>query len=306
MAKSITAPYIVLEEFNQFLVPSWKKPEDGNDPFDGAYLDSFTPTTRKELAVTFEVKVSMIWDVLRIARESELALSASILCPATRRIITSPNIALKSTDKDGARSTALVIPEGALSNQAFFDCRLVLANDTKPTDSLAARFKSSLLWKHSTKVLLEGSSPMFPVTAERFSADNGGATAAWRMSWQRATLLSSPSKVRLITNSDNTHFINLLKTQSPDGLNPAHSMLQYNVACSMLENICGKFADDFRQIPADQLTEGTLGHNLNMFFKKFFHPRYASITDLIEAYKDNPEQCRAVLQSKIEGNLLHV
>jgi hypothetical protein len=199
-----------------------------------------------------------------------------------------------------------VIPEGALSNQAFFDCRLVLANDTKPTDSLAARFKSSLLWKHSIKVLLEGTSPMFPVTAERFSSDNGGATAAWRMSWQRATLLSSPSKVRLITNSDNTHFTNLLKTQSPDGLNPAHSMLQYNVACSILENICGKFADDFKQIPADQLTEGTLGHNLNMFFKKFFHPRYASITDLIEAYKDNPEQCRAVLQSKIEGTLLHV
>ena len=83
-------------------------------------------------------------------------------------------------------------------------------------------------------------------------------------------------------------------------------MLQYNVACSMLENICGKFADDFKQIPADQLTEGTLGHNLNMFFKKFFHPRYASITDLIEAYKDNPEQCRSVLQSKIEGTLLHV
>ena len=248
----------------------------------------------------------MIWDVLRLARESELALSASILCPATRRIITSPNIVLKSTDKDGTRSTALVIPEGALSNQAFFECRLVLANDTKPTDSLAARFKSSLLWKHSIKVLLEGSSPMFPVTAERFSTDNGGATAAWRMSWQRATLLSSPSKVRLITNSDNTHFTNLLKTQSPDGLNPAHSMLQYNVACSMLENICGKFADDFKQIPADQLTEGTLGHNLNMFFKKFFHPRYASITDLIEAYKDNPEQCRSVLQSKIEGTLLHV
>ena len=306
MAKSITAPYIVLEEFNQFLVPDWKNPEDGKDPFDGAYLDSFTPTTRKELTVTFEIKVSMIWDVLRLARESELALSASILCPATRRIITSPNIVLKSTDKDGTRSTALVIPEGALSNQAFFECRLVLANDTKPTDSLAARFKSSLLWKHSIKVLLEGSSPMFPVTAERFSTDNGGATAAWRMSWQRATLLSSPSKVRLITNSDNTHFTNLLKTQSPDGLNPAHSMLQYNVACSMLENICGKFADDFKQIPADQLTEGTLGHNLNMFFKKFFHPRYASITDLIEAYKDNPEQCRSVLQSKIEGTLLHV
>ena len=305
MAKSITAPYIVLGESNQFLEPIWSNREDGKDPFDGAYLDSFTATARKELTVTFEVKVGMIWDVLRLAPESELALSASILCPATRRIISSPNISLKSTDKDGVWSTALVIPEGALSNQALFECRLVLANDTKPADSLAARFKSSLLWKHSIKALIEGSSPMFPVTAEQFSTDNGGATAAWRMSWQRATLLSSPSKVRLITNSDNTHFTNLLKAQSPDGLNPAHSVLQYNVACSMLENICGKFADDFRTVPADQLTEGTLGYNLNMFFRKFFHPRYASITDLIEAYKDNPEQCRAVLQSKIEGPLLH-
>ena len=306
MAKSITAPYIVLEELSQLLVHTWKNPEDSKDPFDGAYLDAFTPTSRKELAVTFEIKVRMIWDILKLAPESELALSASILCPTTRRIITSPNIALKSTDRDGTRSTALVIPEGALSNQAFFECRLVLANDTKPADSLAARFKSSLLWKHTTRVLLEGSSPMFPVTAEKFSIDNGGANAAWRMSWQKATLLSSPSKVRLITNIENTHFNTLLKTQNPDGLNPAHSMLQYNVACSMLENICGRFAEDFKQIPAEQLTDGTLGHNLNMFFMKFFHPRYATITDLIEAYADNPEQCRAVLQSQIEGTILHV
>ena len=142
MAKSITAPYIVLEEFNQFLVPSWKNPEAGKDPFDGDYLDDFTPTTRKELAVTFEIKVRMIWDILKLAPESELALSASILCPATRRIITSPNIVLKSMDNDGTRSTALVIPEGALSSQAFFECRLVLANDTNTPDSLAARFKS--------------------------------------------------------------------------------------------------------------------------------------------------------------------
>jgi hypothetical protein len=306
MAKSITAPYILLEELNQFLVPCWKNPEDGKDPFDGAYLGSFTPTNRKELAVTFEIKVRMIWDILKLAPESELALSASIVCPATRRIITSPNIALKSTDTDGTRSTALVIPEGALSNQAFFECRLVLANDTQPTDSLAARFKSSLLWKHTIRVLLEGSSPMFPVTAEKFSSDNGGANAAFRMSWQKATLLSSPSKVRLITNSENAHFNTLLKATSPDGLNPTHSLLQYSVACSMLENICGRFAEDFKQVPADQLTEGTLGHNLNMFFNKFFHPRYASITDLIEAYADNPEQCRAVLQSQIEGTLIHV
>jgi hypothetical protein len=306
MAKSITAPYIVLQDENEFVVPTWKNPEDGKDPFDGAYLDSFTPTNRKEIAVTFEIKVALIWGVLKLTPESELALSASVLCPATRRIITSPNISLKSTDKDGARTTSLVIPEGALSNQAYFECRLVLANDTKPTDSLAARFKSSLLWKNSIKVLLEGSAPMFPVTAERFSSDNGGATAAWRMSWKKATLLSSPSKVRLITNSDNNYFNALLKQPSPDGLNPAHSMLQYSVACSMLENICIRFAEDFKQIPADQLTEGTLGHNLNMFFKKFFHPQFVTITDLIEAYADNPEQCRAVLQSKIPGTLIHV
>lgn len=256
--------------------------------------------------MTFEIKTGLIWGVLKLAPESELALCASILCPATRKIITSPNIILRSTDKDGIWSTSLVIPEGALSNQALLECRLVLANDTKPTDSLAARFKSSLLWKHTIKVMLEGSSPMFPVTAEKFSSDNGGVTAAWRMSWKKATLLSSPSKVRLITNSDNSHFNNLLKQHSPDGLNPVHSMLQYCVACVVLENICGTFAEDFKQIPADQLTEGTLGHNLNMFFKKFFQPQFASITDLIEAYADNPEQCRSVLQSKITGTLIHV
>lgn len=68
MAKSVTAPYIVLEEFNQFLVPSWKNPADGKDPFDGGYLDSFTPTSRLELAVTFEIKVSMVWSVLKLAQ----------------------------------------------------------------------------------------------------------------------------------------------------------------------------------------------------------------------------------------------
>jgi hypothetical protein len=126
------------------------------------------------------------------------------------------------------------------------------------------------------------------------------------MSWQKATLLSSPSKVRLITNSENAYFNKLIKEPSPDGLNSAHSLLQYTVACSMLENICVRFAEDFKHAQAEQFTEGTLGHNLIMFFQKFFHPRYATITDLIEAYADNPEQCRAVLQSKIEGTLIHV
>ena len=306
MAKSITAPYIVLEEVSPYLVATWKNTSDGKNPFDGTFLEAFTPTNIQELTVMFDIKPSRIWEALKLAPESEIALSASVLCPATRRIFSAPNIVLKSNDKEGLRSIALVVPEGVLSNYALFECRLVLANDTKPTDSLAARFKSSLLWKRTIKVQLEGSSPMFPVTAERFSSDHGGASAGWRMNWKRASLHSSPSKVRLITNSENTYFNTLIKTPSPDGLNPAHSLLQYSVACSMLENICVRFAEDFRQIPAEELTEGTLGHNLIMFFKKFFYPQFATIADLIEAYKDNPELCRAILQSKVPGTLIHV
>lgn len=306
MSKSITAPYITLDSINLVLNAKWKNSDDGNDPFDGAYLDSFTPTNKKNLLVTFEIKPAMIWGLLKLAPDAELCLSAAVLCPSTRKIICTPNIRIGATDKDGEVSAELQIPEGSLSNFALFECKLVLANDSRPTNSLGARFKSSLLWKYTTKVLIEGSSAMFPVTAEKFTSDYGGPTAAWRMNWKKATLLSSPSKVRLIMNSDNSHFEKLLKNHNPDGFNSAYSLLQYCVACSMLENICTRFAVDFKQIKNEELREGTLGHNFNMFFKKFFYPEFATITDLIEAYADNPEQCRSILQSKIPGTLIHV
>ena len=305
MAKSIKAPYVALEEENSLLTVKWANPVDGSNPFDGAFLDSFTPSDKKELEVIFDIQPEALARHLHLSNQVELALSASVLCPATRRIFSTPNILVKADENPGKRSAKVTVPESVISDYALFECRLVLANDAPPLDSLGAKFKSSLLWKHRIKVMLEGNAPMFPVTAERFRDDFGGPAAGWKMTWKKATLLSSPSKVRLVMNSDNGHLKELLKEPTKDGLNPAQSLLQYCVACSMLENICVRFAPAFKEIPADQLTEGTLGYNLIMFFKKFFHPKFATISDLIEAYADDPEHCRAVLQSKIPGTIIH-
>ncbi len=305
MAKSITAPYRVLEEQNSLLTVSWANPGDGTNPFDGAFLDAFTPSDKKELEVIFDIQPEALSRYLHLSLQAELALSASVLCPATRKIFSTPNILVKATDNAGKRTAKITLPENVISDYALFECRLVLANDAAPPDSLGAKFKSSLLWKHRIKVMLEGNAPMFPVTAERFREDFGGPAAGWKMTWKKATLLSSPSKVRLVMNSDNVHLKELLKQPSADGLSPAQSLLQYCVACSMLENMCVRFAPAFKEIPPEQLTEGTLGYNLVMFFNKFFYPKFATISDLIEAYADDPEHCRAVLQSKIPGTIIH-
>jgi len=305
MAKSIKAPYVALEEENSLLTVKWANPADGTNPFDGAFLDSFTPSDKKELEVIFDIQPEALARYLHISPQAELALSASVLCPATRRIFSTPNILVKADENAGKRTAKVIVPESVISDYALFECRLVLANDALPLDSLGAKLKSSLLWKHRIKVMLEGNAPMFPVTAERFRDDFGGPAAGWKMTWKKATLLSSPIKVRLVMNSDNGHLKELLKEPTKDGLNPAQSLLQYCVACSMLENICVRFAPAFKEIPADQLTDGTLGYNLIMFFKKFFHPKFATISDLIEAYADDPEHCRAVLQSKIPGTIIH-
>ena len=283
-----------------FLMTDWKLP-NGSTLQDMQLLDQWDANMPFTCMRIININLSLLISTGALTEGVELGLLASWWSEGTglRGVGGPTNFTLNNNKTDQDFCISIEIPSAEVSRSIKLRTTLVLKRPTAVmlANPLAPKRPGSVIWDHSISIILEGSTPRFPISVVDFIESGlGTPKACWRFEWTPADpQLPAMASMRLLINSRSRIFYRAVVSVSPTGPELAiRSALKHAVAVEMIQlAILHAKELDLN----GELEEGSAGKVLVELVERVFNG--VSPIECAELYARNPSQFSAELQSKL-------
>ncbi|CAB0989100.1 hypothetical protein FRC0497_00896 [Corynebacterium diphtheriae] len=248
-----------------------------------------------------QVNVQLNVDYPRVLRECRLTesqseISASIIWHSSRTNLHKSGGTIQLVD--GQNFLTANVPSTETGGELKLSVVVFLkGNYALSESSLAPSNFGSKLWESNFKVLLEGTGPMFPVSAIDFAKANFEfKKAMWYLEIQPYLESHISRCVRLYLNSGHPAIENFLKETSTPESEAIGKQLQFD---TMHQLLTFAYSQDFEQWQEFAKEDGTFAAALNQLHDRYF-PNQPPET-VIDLFKTDPGRITAILQAQLLG-----
>lgn len=179
-------------------------------------LDHWDPQTDLTLVRDVVVDIDRLRAETLIGDAAQIAVVSTWTASSTR--LSGPGPPTELIDIDGLvrASIEMAVPASSVGGRLTLRTSIVLRSPDASGPQIAARRPGSILWTDEATLDLEGGSARFPLTQVSFSATPRLPDAAqWALDWDPDDLgAPATGSLRLLVNSDDARFLELLRTGS--------------------------------------------------------------------------------------------
>jgi hypothetical protein len=233
---------------------------------DGAELSErlphWEPFTNVQLVRGVGIDADAIRAECQLPADAALALVATWRSDRTRLSGAGPTVELGALDGELSCHVELDVPGPSAGGTLSVLTRLVLRTTGNEAAPIAPARPAAVLWEDLIKVVLEGGSARFPVSACDFGTVQWlPSDGEWALDWDIDDLEApTVSALRLLVNEANEELVGAVKTGSSDSRSLlVREFIRYDVARSLVHGALSSEA--FLEAP-DSFEEGTLGRTL--------------------------------------------